>query len=224
MQHIPAWARSKAVLFAAGAVVLGATILAWSFLGSGGAAAPTNTAPAIQDGNNSGSGITTLDAERAPTQPPKPDAKPAAEFAIVYISGAVLNPDVYQVPVAARIKDVVLAAGGLSEDAAADKINLAARVTDAQHIHIPRQGEEPPVAATVAADTPTDGKDTLININTAGAAELESLPGIGQSLAQRIVEYRTSNGPFQSAEDLRKVKGIGAALFTKIAPLVTIEQ
>jgi competence protein ComEA len=133
----------------------------------------------------------------------------------------VQHPDVYRVPAAARVKDVVLAAGGLTDDAAADKINLADHLADAQHIHIPRLDEPDPAAAPVDS-APDDGKGTLLNINTASTTDLDGLPGIGQSIAQRIVEYRTTNGPFQAVDDLQKVKGIGPALFAKIAPLVTV--
>jgi competence protein ComEA len=132
-------------------------------------------------------------------------------------------PDVYRLPSEARLKDLVIAAGGLSAEADPEQINLAERLKDGQHIRIPRQGEAPPAstgAEDTASATPEQGK--LVNINTAGAAELDGLPGIGQSIADRIVEYRTTNGPFKAAEDLRNVKGIGPALFAKIAPLITV--
>jgi competence protein ComEA len=124
--------------------------------------------------------------------------------------------------VAARVKDVVLAAGGLTEDAAIDQINLADHVADAQHIHIRRQGEAASNQEAPGSEAAGDSKDRLLNLNTATATDLEDLPGIGQSIAERIVEYRTTNGPFQSVEDLQKVKGIGSALFAKLAPLVTV--
>jgi competence protein ComEA len=140
---------------------------------------------------------------------------------IVYISGAVGRPDVYELPSDARIKDLVLAAGGLAADADADRINLAERLKDSDHIHVPRQGEAPNDSA-VLADTTSVGSGGLLNLNTASASDLDNLPGIGQSFAQRIIEYRTTNGPFTSVDDLQKVKGIGAALFAKIAPLVSV--
>jgi competence protein ComEA len=163
-------------------------------------------------------------SEPAATSDQRPDTNPtpATLFAVVYISGAVRHPDVYQVPAAARMKDVVVAAGGLADDAAADRINLAEHVVDAQHIHIPRQGEEPPEPATSGDIVPSGEQAALVDINTACATDLDGLHGIGQSSAQRIVEYRTANGPFQAIEDLRNVKGIGPALFAKITPLITI--
>jgi competence protein ComEA len=140
---------------------------------------------------------------------------------IVYISGAVGRPDVYELPSNARIKDLVVAAGGLAGDADAEQINLAERLKDSDHIHVPRQGEAPSddAAATNPGSVAPGG---MLDINTASASDLDNLPGIGQSFAERIIEYRSANGPFTSVEDLQKVKGIGAALFAKIAPLVSV--
>jgi competence protein ComEA len=141
---------------------------------------------------------------------------------VVYVSGAVIAPDVYRLPDGARIKDVIVAAGGFSADADPEAINLAAHISDAQQIKVPRQGEvaAPASAAPVDASVPAGGG--LINLNSASVADLDTLPGIGLAIAQRIVDYRIANGPFKSIDDLRNVKGIGAALFEKIAPLVTI--
>lgn len=140
---------------------------------------------------------------------------------VVYISGAVGAPDVYELPSDARIKDLVLAAGGLTTDADSERINLAERLKDSEHVHVPRQGESPDDGAVVA-DTASVVQGGSLNLNTASASDLDSLPGIGQSFADRIIEYRTTNGPFTAVEDLQKVKGIGAALFAKIAPLVSV--
>ena len=140
---------------------------------------------------------------------------------IVYISGAVGAPDVYELPLDARIKDLVLAAGGLTADADPEQINLAERLKDSAHVHVPRRGESS-AADTVAANTGDAAQSGLLDLNTASASDLDGLPGIGQSFADRIIEYRTTNGPFASVEDLQKVKGIGAALFAKIAPLVSV--
>jgi competence protein ComEA len=144
---------------------------------------------------------------------------------VVYISGAVMYPNVYEVRQTARITDVVNAAGGFTPDAASEQINLAAHVQDALHIHVPRIGE-PPAASTAAAGPaapPASTAAAIININTASAAELEALPGIGEALARRIVEYRTSNGPFAAVEDIQNVRGIGATMFAELRSRITIE-
>lgn len=142
-----------------------------------------------------------------------------APYVIVYISGGVARPDVYRLPADARIKDVVLAAGGFAEDADTDHINLADHITDAQHIDIPRQGATDNPAKT---DKRPPQTPSLLDINTASTTELEALDGIGAALAQRIVEYRTEQGPFQKIEDLRNIKGISSKLFDTIAPLITV--
>jgi len=222
MQQLAALARRRSLLAAASSVVLGIIIIAWPFLSGSSARAPTPDAVEVQDGDTFEPSATTLDTEQA--QQPGPDVipTPSAEFVVVYISGAVRRPDVYQLPPGARVKDLVLAAGGLTEDAAVDRINLAEHVADAQHIHIPHLDEAAPAPETENDGTPQASAGALLNINTANAADLDGLPGIGPSIAQRIIEYRTANGPFQSVEDLQKVKGIGPALFTKIAPLISV--
>lgn len=212
MQHLPVLARHKLKLFAAIAFILGGLIFGMQWLGA--TAEPANTALEPRD---LAEAIAESDAEApiAPTAEQAPD-----EQVIVYVSGAVRAPDVYQLPKAARIKDLILAAGGFSDDAALDQINLADRMDDGQHIHVPRQGEAAPAENTTT--TNSADADTPIDINAASATELDGLPGIGQALAQRIIDYRTSNGSFKAIEDLRNVKGIGPALFEKIAPLITV--
>jgi competence protein ComEA len=156
-----------------------------------------------------------------PSAPRSTDTPAAPSTVVVYVSGAVSAPDVYVLPLDARIKDLVLAAGGLTADADPERINLAERLKDSEHIHVPRQGEALDDAA-VAADAAGATPNGLLDLNTASASDLDGLPGIGKSFADRIIEYRTTNGPFTSVDDLQKVKGIGAALFAKIAPLVSV--
>jgi competence protein ComEA len=100
-------------------------------------------------------------------------------------------------------------------------VNLAAPLADAQHIHIPQQGEGAPATGeAVPAGSPVAGG--LIDLNRASAVDLEELPGIGQAIAERIIAYRESQGPFTSVDELRGVAGVGDALLTKISPLVTV--
>lgn len=144
-------------------------------------------------------------------------------FIVAYVSGAVRAPDVYQLPVGARVKDLVLAAGGLSDDADIERINLAAPIADGQHVRVPWIGDGMAVAET-APDERGAGASSggLLDLNRATTAELDALPGIGKVLANRIVEWREHEGPFQSVDDLGKVEGIGPALLAKLAPLVTV--
>jgi competence protein ComEA len=213
MQHLRALARHKLKLVAAIAFILGGLVLGMNWSGTA-AADPAIATAEPQD-------IVAAMAETDGEAPRQPTAELVAdEQVVVYVSGAVRAPDVYQLSKAARIKDLVLAAGGFTDDADPERINLAERVDDGQHIHVPRQGEATPTAAAATSNTADAGQP--IDINTASAAELDGLPGIGQALAQRIIDYRTTNGSFKAIEDLRNVKGIGPALFEKITPLITV--
>jgi competence protein ComEA len=209
MQHLRALARNKLMLFAAITFILGGLILGTNWLGI------AVTGPATPEPQDTVAAMAEDEAPIAPTAAAAPD-----EQVVVYVSGAVRAPDVYQLPKAARIKDLVLAAGGFTADADPEKINLAERVDDGQHIHVPRQGEGTPADNETTPATADTAQS--IDINTAGEAELDGLPGIGKALAQRIIDYRTTNGSFKAIEDLRNVKGIGPALFEKITPLITV--
>ena len=115
----------------------------------------------------------------------------------VYISGAVRRPGVYGVNDGDRLVQVIEAAGGSTEDADLTAVNLAARVKDEDHWHIPRVGEVLPPASAQRA-----GQAGKIDINSATAEQLEGLPGIGEVKAQAIIRYRDSNGPFPSVDGL----------------------
>lgn len=134
----------------------------------------------------------------------------------VYITGAISKPDVYALPIGSIVKDLIAAAGGATIDADLEAINLAQRLSDQMHIHVPRKGE--------AVPTPLAGSAAgiLININTADATLLDTLPGIGPSTAQAIIEFRTNNGPFKKIEDINNVPRIGDVLFDKIKSMITV--
>jgi competence protein ComEA len=159
-----------------------------------------------------------------PTEPLLPSPTPAP--LVVYVSGAVLHPGVYTLPVSARVADALAAAGGATADADLVHINLARRVHDEEQVHIPLLGEptpaiSPPVSEDAAPASPgTPGK---VNINTASAAELDSLPGIGPGYAERIVAYRQSHGPFRTIEEIQNVPGIGPSTFARIRDLITVQ-
>ncbi|HAL61824.1 MAG TPA: competence protein ComEA, partial [Chloroflexi bacterium] len=100
-------------------------------------------------------------------------------------------------------------------------VNLAKRVYDEEQIYVPRLGEEnPPLPPPSGSSGGQAGGK--ININTASAAELETLPGIGPVLAQRVVDYREANGPFAAIEDIKNVRGIGEATFEEIKELIFV--
>jgi competence protein ComEA len=154
------------------------------------------------------------------TPPPSSETTPTAHPLRVYVSGAVSHPDVYTLPPDSIVKDAMVAAGGPTEDADLDRINLASPVSDGQHVYVPRLGEvDPPVQPPSDQSAP----GSQININTADLAALDTLPGIGPVIAQRILDYRQANGPFDRIEDIMDVPGIGEGTFEKIRDLITTE-
>lgn len=132
----------------------------------------------------------------------------------VYVSGEVFAPGVYELPADARVCDALDAAGGLTDRAAPDAVNQAERVCDGDMVFIPAIGTEQVMGAVL-----TDGR---ININTASAAELTALPGIGESKAEMIVNYREKNGAFQCPEDILNVTGIGNSIFEQIREKIKV--
>ena len=149
------------------------------------------------------------------------DAAEAPPSIYVHVDGAVIAPGVYGVSEGARVHEAVEAAGGLAPGADVGPINLAASVADGTKITIPFEGEELPVWAD-SLPTASAGGAGRININTAGAAELEGLPGIGPSLAAAIVEERERGGPFAVPEDLLRVSGIGEKKLARLIDVVTV--
>jgi competence protein ComEA len=140
----------------------------------------------------------------------------APTLLVIHVAGAVASPGVYELDASARVIDAVTAAGGPGADADLDGLNLAASLVDGERVYVPHIGEVDPAtvpsggAAVPAA--PTDESPAgPVNVNTATAAELESLPGVGPATATAIVDERTRNGPFASVDDLERVPGIGPA-------------
>jgi competence protein ComEA len=174
-------------------------------------------------------------------QPPKPEAAPTESTApteptpsaevVVHVSGAVKRAGVYRLAPDSRVADAIEQAGGATEHADLDALNLAEPLQDGQKIHVPRKGEvSPPTVASVAPSrTPRSAPQAAaaatqfpINLNTATAEQLEAIPGIGPVLAQRIIEYRQTHGRFQSVDELLEVHGIGAKRLENMRPYVTV--
>ena len=130
----------------------------------------------------------------------------------VDIKGAVKKPGVYQMKAGDRVKDAIDAAGGLTDEADSQKVNLAKRLEDQMVIVVPKVGEEAEAipAGVTSKETSKEGK---VNINTATVEELKTLKGVGEKKAEAIIEYRKKNGSFKTKEDLMKVRGIGKKLF-----------
>ena len=135
------------------------------------------------------------------------------------VAGAVRQPGVYEFAEGDRVIDAIERAGGSMPKADLSLLNLAAPLADGTQILVPKAG---PAAAGVPGGTAPGSSSGLININSASATELESLSGIGEVLAATIVEYRDTNGPFASVEDLMDVSGIGPATLDEIRDQVTV--
>jgi competence protein ComEA len=137
----------------------------------------------------------------------------------VHLTGAVTSPGVYTLPEGGRLQDAVSAAGGLAREADEQRVNLATRLRDGEQYHIPRLGE----ASTPAPGLVAPPASTLVNLNTASAEQLATLPGIGATRAQAIVAYRQQHGSFQRVEDLLAVSGIGPSTLERLRTLVTVD-
>ena len=158
-----------------------------------------------------------------------PSAQPplgTATLLRVYVTGAVAHPDVYRLPPGSIVKDAIQAAGGASDEADLNLINLAQELRDQQQVVVPRVGETPVPPPGAGDGLPgRSGEAPLaakVNINTAAADELDTLPEIGAEMARRIVAYRAANGPFKSIEDIQRVTGIGDATYQKLKDRITV--
>lgn len=163
--------------------------------------------------------------------PPTPGPTPTLGPVRVYVNGAVTNPAVYELPADSIVQDAILAAGGFASNANSALVNLAQPVVDGMQILVPEEGvaAAAPLAPVLSLPggnstitLPGASNDGLININTASAEELDKLPGIGPSTAEKIISYRQSNGLFASIDDIKNVSGIGDATFDDIKTLITV--
>ena len=141
---------------------------------------------------------------------------------IVHIEGAVARPGVFSLPYGSRVYDVLILAGGATEEADLARINLAAFLQDAQQVIIPTEGEDLPQSVYHPAFTDTGLSNNLVNINTASEAELRTLPGVGEVIAGNIISHREAQGAFSTIDDLMQVPRIGAVTLENLRPLVTV--
>lgn len=161
-----------------------------------------------------------------------PEEKPI----LVHVSGQVKNNTVVELPAESRIKDAIEAAGGLTKEADLTNINLAYILEDGEKIYIPKKGEkideedvgvtdvgQKEAFASTVRPSSSSKKSSRININKATQTELESLPGIGPSTAQKIIAYREESGKFTSVEDIKNVSGIGSAKYEKMKEFISVK-
>ena len=163
----------------------------------------------------------------------------------VQVVGAVRHPGVYKVPVSSRVVDAVTAAGGPTDSADLEAINMAQTIADSEQIYVPHKNSpirhpntpaprlrpsrmsspssvSPTASGGASSVVATPTATSPLNLNTASVAQLDLLPGIGPSTAQAIVTYRTSKGPFSKVDDLLNVRGIGAGRLDAIRALITV--
>jgi competence protein ComEA len=141
----------------------------------------------------------------------------------VQIAGAVPRPGVYALAQGSRVQDAISAAGGFLAEADKTGINLARALEDGEQLEIPyTEGASPVLGTPLPASTESASSAELININTASLAELDSLPGIGPTTAQKIIDYREQSGPFLAKEDIINVSGIGPGTYERIKDLITV--
>lgn len=154
----------------------------------------------------------------------------------VHVCGAVKNPGIYELSDMSRIADAVDAAGGFTDKASENYLNLATIVSDGQKIVVPTKSEvkkegmkdtgiSDDMNASVdnpAGKSDDSGNNTLININTAGIEELTTIPGVGEAKAKSIIEYRQKNGNFSCKEDIMNITGIKEGVFSKISDYIVV--
>ena len=167
---------------------------------------------------------------RSPDGPPPETYLPMADEAagpststtepsslLVHAAGAVQRPGVYELRAGSRVTDLIDAAGGPTDDADVDQLNLAAPVTDGERVYVPRVGE-----VVAAATSGADATPGPLNLNTATLEQLDELPGVGPATAQAIIDERERRGGFTSVDDLLDVRGIGPSKLGALRDLVTV--
>ncbi len=142
----------------------------------------------------------------------------AAQEICVYVCGAVAAPGVVFLPAGSRAADALEAAGGFGPEAAEEAVNLAARVSDGEKLYFPTREEH-----AVEARAAEDAASGLVNINTADAAQLCTLPGIGESRAADIIAYREAHGGFAACEEIMQVSGIKESVYNRISGKITVK-
>ncbi|WP_237193803.1 ComEA family DNA-binding protein [Rothia nasimurium] len=195
----------------------GSSVSAVPVAPSGGAVVPTDGGSPVQ-GDEAGQGVSTGAATTSVA------AHGGSAPVVVHVAGAVQTPGVYELDSGSRVNDAVTAAGGLRDDADTSAINLAAPASDGSQVYIPVQGEAPPSSAADTFPDTDRGADAagLVNINTASAEELQTLPKVGPVLAASIISWREQYGGFSSVDELDQVSGIGPATLEALRPLVTV--
>lgn len=166
------------------------------------------------------------DIEEKENKENKEETKEMGTGIFVHIDGWIQNPGVYEIKENDRVNTIIEKAGGLKEGASIKSINLAARLSDGDKIYIPNREEEKQIETTEVKGNNTGTvkitKNSKININKASISELKQITGIGESTANKIIDYRENVGKFKKIEDIKEVKGIGDSKYESIKDKITI--
>lgn len=171
-------------------------------------------------GTGSTSGADVASSAASSSSPPPSSSGPM----VVDVAGAVARPGIYRLPPGSRVADAVAAAGGPTGDADIDQVNLAELVADAEQVRVPRPGDPPP-APSARSSSPSGSATTapaIVNLNTATADQLDTLPRVGPATAAAIIQWRTQHGSFKAVDDLLDVSGIGPAKLEQLRPFVRV--
>jgi competence protein ComEA len=211
----------------AGAAALGVTaVVCWRLLAPPAPAAemqlPYARPPAAAAASASDTGPAGGTAPGAgPATDPDGHGDGTGEKVVVHVAGAVASPGVQRLAAGSRVIDAVDAAGGLAADADPSRLNLAAELVDGQQVYVVRVGEVAPALAAGGGGT-NGGPEPVVDLNTASAADLEELPGVGPATAEAIIEHREQHGPFTSVDSLLDVRGIGDAKLAELRDRVAV--
>ena len=186
-----------------------------------------STSGANKASSPAATGSSSVGSVAAPTKAPPP--------VVVDVGGAVVHPGVYKLDGGSRVADALAAAGGVTLDGDDERLNKAEKLSDGVRIFVPHRGVAPPAVVGI---TPSAGRGTggaasgggggsagtpaIVNLNTADAIQLDSLPGVGPATAAAIVQFRTQHGPFASVDKLTDVPGIGPAKLERLRSFLTV--
>ena len=189
---------------------------------SRGTSTLSRASPTVSESTATGAGAGAADARAG-----------ATAVLVVHVVGQVRRPGVYRMPPGARLGDAVTAAGGATPTADLAAVNLARVLVDGEQVHVPRPGESAPAGGAATGGSSggggsaggsgaSGGSGGKVSLNSADLAALDTLPGVGPVLAQRILDWRTEHGRFTSIEELGEVSGIGEKLLAQLTPKVTL--
>lgn len=172
-----------------------------------------------------GTVFTADSAEPAPFSTPAPPAEspvtPTSDELIVHVAGEVHDPGIVTLPAGSRVIDAIQGAGGATDNAQLDALNLAAHIHDGDYVLVPDRSAQPPAAGQPPGAAAAPGSPATINLNTADSAALETLPGVGPATAAKILQHREQHGPYTALTDLEAVSGIGPSTLARLDGLVT---